>query len=140
MNWGKGIVIAMSLFIVFIVVLVIGLMSQRVDLVSEDYYKKEINYEEELTAMKNAEALDSKIELRLQKEFILVQLPEEGDFKTIEVRLIRPDDNKLDKTYPIKGTRTFLIERKDLVKGTYDIEIHYEMEGKHYLQKKTIYN
>ena len=41
MNWGKGIVIGMSLFIVFILVLVIGLMSHRVDLQSEDYYQKE---------------------------------------------------------------------------------------------------
>jgi hypothetical protein len=48
MNWGKGIIIGMGLFMAFIIFLVVNLMMQKVDLESEDYYKREINYESEI--------------------------------------------------------------------------------------------
>lgn len=139
MNWGKGIVIGMSLFIVFILVLVIGLMSHRVDLQSEDYYQKEINYESELQAMRNSSELENKIEVIEQKDFIVIQIPSEGEFDKIRVELIRPDDNKLDQTFNIQNTKSYLIDRNKLVKGQYNIEIYYSYNGKDCLQKQNIY-
>ena len=50
MNWGKGIIIVMSSFVIFILTLVFILMSTRVDLTSEDYYKQEINFQKEINA------------------------------------------------------------------------------------------
>ena len=41
MNWGKGILIGVGLFMGFILFLVISLMTHRVDLESEDYYEKD---------------------------------------------------------------------------------------------------
>lgn len=139
MNWGKGIVIGMSLFIVFILVLVIGLMSHRVDLQSEDYYQKEINYESELQAMRNSSALESKIEVIEQKDYIVIQIPTEGQFDGLRVELIRPDDNKLDQSFKIDDTKSYLIERNKLVKGKYNVEIYYSFKGKECLQKQNIY-
>jgi hypothetical protein len=139
MNWGKGIVLGMSAFIVFILVLVIILMRQNVNLESADYYSKEINYEKEISAMRNAEALDEKIKAISQEDHLLVQLPEEGDFGKITIKLIRPDNNKLDKEYSFNDTRTFLIEKSELSKGAYKIEILYSFRGKECMQKETIY-
>jgi hypothetical protein len=139
MNWGKGIMIGMGLFIAFIVTLVIILMGHRVDLESEDYYQKEINYESELTSMKNADELAQQVELLEKKDFIVIQLPEKGEFKDLSVEFIRPDNDKLDKTFDISGTRSFLINRKDLTKGKYNVEIEYSFEGNNCLQKQTIY-
>ncbi|MEY3438013.1 MAG: hypothetical protein RL265_598, partial [Bacteroidota bacterium] len=61
MNWGRGIILAMALFMGFILFLVVNIMLHTVDLESEDYYKKEINYEQEITAMKNFNAVNSRI-------------------------------------------------------------------------------
>jgi hypothetical protein len=93
MNWGKGIVIGMATFMTFIIVLVVGLMMNRVDLESEDYYKREINYQEEITAQENANKLESKIELISNAEFLVVKVPE-GEFTKIEMHLSRPNDPK----------------------------------------------
>jgi hypothetical protein len=139
MNWGKGIVIGMSLFIVFILVLVIGLMSHRVDLQSEDYYQKEINYESELQAMRNSSELENKIEVIEQKEYIVIQIPSEGEYIDLKVEFIRPDDNKLDQSFKIVNTKSYLIERKSLIKGKYNLEIYYSHKGKDCLQKQNIY-
>lgn len=139
MNWGKGIVLGMSLFIVFILVLVIILMRQNVNLESADYYSKEINYEKELVAMRNAEAIDEKIKAISQEDHLVLQLPQEGDFGKVTIKLIRPDDNTLDKEYTFDDTRSFLIEKSELSKGAYKLEILYTFKGKECLQKETIY-
>lgn len=139
MNWGKGIVIGMSLFIVFILVLVIGLMSHRVDLQSEDYYQKEINYESELQAMRNSSELENRIEIIEQKDYIVIQIPNEGNFNRLRIEFIRPDDNKLDQSFKIENTKSYLIERKKLAKGKYNLEVYYTFNGKDCLQKQNIY-
>jgi hypothetical protein len=139
MNWGKGIVLGMSLFIVFILVLVIILMRQNVNLESADYYSKEINYEKELVAMRNAEAMDEKIKAISQEDHLVLQLPQEGDFGKVTIKLIRPDNNTLDKEYSFDDTRSFLIEKSELSKGAYKLEILYTFMGKECLQKETIY-
>jgi hypothetical protein len=139
MNWGKGIVIVMSLFIVFILVLVIGLMSHSVDLQSEDYYQKEINYESELQAMRNSSDLETQIEVIEQKDFIVIQVPSVGEFKELRVEFIRPDDDKMDRSFKVNDTKSYLIERKELKKGKYNVEIYYTFNGKDCLQKQNIF-
>ena len=137
MNWGKGIVIGMATFMTFIVVLVVGLMMNRVDLESEDYYKREINYQQEITAQENANKLESKIEIISNKEFVIVKVPE-GDFSKIEMHLSRPNDQKMDKLFKIEGTKSFLINKKELEKGLYTVELSYMVDNKPCLQKESV--
>lgn len=138
MNWGKGIIIAMALFIGFITFLVISLVSHTIDLESEDYYTKEINYEQEITAMENGNKLKSKIEMISQKEFVVVQIPEKENLSKIQVIFIRPDNKKLDKSYLVSGTKSYLIPKSELSKGTYNVEIRFESNSTACLQKETI--
>lgn len=138
MNWGKGIIIAMSLFIGIITFLVVILMSHRIDLESEDYYQREIDYEQEINAMQNSNAFGQRVELLSQKNYVVVQLPEKDELKNVEIRFIRPDDNEQDKSYRINGTRSYLIPKTELIKGTYQIEISFEHQSKPCLQKESI--
>lgn len=138
MNWGKGIVIAMALFMSFIVFLVVNIMAQKVDLESEDYYKKEINYEQEITEQNNANALPEKIQLLSQEEFVVVQIPSEGTFTNIEVQFLRPDNKKSDKAFSVKGTKSYLIPKTQFTKGQYKVELRYSVNSKNCLQKESI--
>ncbi|MEY3237311.1 MAG: hypothetical protein RI883_1412 [Bacteroidota bacterium] len=138
MNWGKGIIIAMALFIGFITFLVISLVSHTIDLESEDYYTKEINYEQEITALENGNKLNDKIVVLSQKEFVVVQIPEKENLSKIQIIFIRPDNKKLDKSYLISGTKSYLIPKTELTKGTYNIEIRFENNKTTCLQKETI--
>jgi hypothetical protein len=138
MNWGKGIVIAMALFIGFITFLVISLVSHTIDLESEDYYTREINYEQEITAMENGNKLSAKIEILSQAEFVVVKLPEKENLSKIQVIFIRPDNKKLDKSYLISGTKSYLIPKTDLTKGTYNVEVRFINNSTTCLQKETI--
>lgn len=137
MNWGKGIVIGMAAFMGFILFLVVVLMMNKVDLESEDYYKREINYEQEITAQKNANNLKAKVEIVSNKTFVIVKVPE-GDFKHIELHLLRPNDQKLDKFFKIEGTKSFLIDKKELEIGIYTVELSYIVDNKPCLQKASV--
>jgi hypothetical protein len=138
MNWGRGIAIALILFIGFIVYLAVVLMSHKVDLESEDYYLKEITYEDEITALKNAKANEA-IKVTQSDDHVVVQIPAEKDYTELSLEFIRPNNEKLDKTYEIKDTKTFTVPKTQLENGQYNIKISYTFKGKSCLQKEKIY-
>ncbi|MFA7273767.1 MAG: FixH family protein [Crocinitomicaceae bacterium] len=138
MNWGKGVAIALGSFMIFIIVLVVKLMSSNVDLVSEDYYQKEINYSQEMDAVQNSENLDQKVLLNITDTYVAIKIPENKDIQNVEVKLIRSNNEKLDRLYKVENTNTFLIDKSELEAGNYNTEIHYTIKGEKYLQKDTI--
>jgi hypothetical protein len=137
MNWGKGIAITLALFMGFIIYLAVTLMSQNVDLESEDYYAREIAYEEEIQAMKNGQN-GPEIKVEVQAEHVLVQLPDSVDYTDVLVLFQRPNNDKLDKQFELKGTRMLALDKTLFDKGTYQVEISYRSGGKPCLLKQKI--
>ena len=138
MNWGKGIVIALTLFIGFISFLVVKIMSQDVDLVSEDYYKQEIDYEARIQKEQNGLNNAAKIELIDQEAYVVVQLPDSSSLTNVVLNLKRPNDKKLDKSFKIEGTKTFMLPKSSLEKGKYELTIEYTINGEECLMKKVL--
>ena len=60
MNWGKSIVLSFVLFAAFIVTLVTVCLRQDISLVSKEYYKEELQYENQLTRLKKCFAAEIK--------------------------------------------------------------------------------
>lgn len=138
MNWGKGIIVALALFVGFILFLVITLMRQDVDLVSEDYYKQEIDYEARIQKEQNGLNSAAKIKIVDQKSFVIIQLPDSIALTNVLVNLKRPNDEKLDKSFKIEGTKTFMLPKASLEKGKYDLTIEYTMNKKDCLLQQKI--
>lgn len=138
MNWGKGITIALIAFIGFIVSLGVILMKQNVDLVAEDYYQQEIDYETQIKAESNAKKLDEKPTFSQDDNYFIVNIPD-GKFTKITLDLSRPNNSDKDMQFEIIGTKMFMIEKNDLEKGQYGIALRYEFEGKPCQQKTTVF-
>ena len=138
MNWGRGIILAMGLFMGFILFLVVNIMLHTVDLESEDYYKKEIDYEQEITAMKNFNAVNSRIGVSSNTEYVVFQLPEKSKITEVEIHFFRPNNTKLDKLFQVNGTKTYLVPKTTLEKGNYSIQLHFKHNQKPCLQKEEI--
>ncbi|MBX2949134.1 MAG: FixH family protein [Crocinitomicaceae bacterium] len=137
MNWGKGIMIVMGLFIVFIGVLVSVLAGQKVDLVSEEYYKEEIAYQHEIDAMHSAKLLDLLV-ISQQDGQLIVQFAKNIEADSIVLKLWRPNNQQLDQSFSVTGTHVFLIPLNTLQQGMYDIRCEYWTEGKNFLQKQSV--
>lgn len=104
MNWGKGIVIAFIIFVTLILSVVFFSMTQDVNLVSEDYYKQEIEYQERIDDLKNTMALIEKPNLtKSGPSVITVTFPNEvyDGFKEGTILFFRPSNASRDFTIEI---------------------------------------
>lgn len=138
MNWGKGIAIALALFMGFIIYLGVTLMSQDVDLETEDYYLREMAYDEEIKAIQNANN-GEKIKVKNEDEQIVVVIPSDEDYEDVLIEFNRPNNEKMDKEFKMEGTKTMVISYDMLQKGKYNLTITYLSDGRPCLQKEEIY-
>lgn len=145
-NWGTGIVIAFVLFISFIVFLVVKMNTNQIyqhDLVTEDYYKKELEYQEKIYNAASAVAMDYTIELSQHLDGLLVHFPEQLENAEVHgsVFMYRPSNKKLDFTTPIKLKHSkMLIPSEYLVEGRWNVEINwtYKNTPYYYISKLTL--
>ena len=77
MNWGNKILLVFLVFATGIFYLVYRSMHVNYELVSKEYYKDEIRYQEIIDASKRADELSKKIEINQTGNVIAVQLPDE---------------------------------------------------------------
>jgi nitrogen fixation protein FixH len=143
-NWGTGLVIGMALFIGFILFFVITMITNEKyshDLVTEDYYQKEMVYQQEIDAEKKLMSLSEAVKtLRTQEGWIL-QFPKEMDPQKVEgtVFLYRPSNKQLDFDLPmVLSGSNLLIPDNRLLDGRWDITVDWMYEGERYLYKKSI--
>lgn len=143
-NWGTGIVIAFTLFITFILYFVFkvqGDMKYDHEMVTEEYYKKELGYQEQLDKAQNAYDLAEKVTVVTKTEGLLICFPKGFDYKKIKgnVSLYRPSNQKLDFDIPISlSSSNLLIPKTKLVGGRWGIAIDWKYQGKGYLNKEKV--
>jgi len=105
-NWGVGVVLAFVGFIAFILYFVIRMsMDDRVnhDLVTKEYYKQELNYQQELDDAESARRMNAILEVVKENNGLTLFFPKHFDDKNIEgtIFLYRPSNRKLDAQIPI---------------------------------------
>ena len=143
-NWGTAIVLAFVAFISFILFFVIRMnMDNRAnhDLVTEDYYKAELEYQKEIDAEKNAIENSLQIAIKPSPEGLLLEFPEELNHKIIRgtISLYRPSDKHLDFDLPISQSDAhLLIPDERLLDGRWDIKIAWKYQNEDYLQKESL--
>ncbi|MGO4819358.1 FixH family protein [Flavobacterium sp. W22_SRS_FP1] len=144
-NWGGGIVIAIVLFISFILYFVIKVqVNPKYDneLVLEEYYKHDAVFGEEMERVQNAEDLSQKPLIVNTAGGISVVFPVAFTANKIKgkLSLYRPSNKKLDFEIPISlSSPTLLIPKSNLVGGRWDINMEWQYDGKEYLTKETFY-
>lgn len=143
-NWGTGIVLAFIGFISFIMYFVISMnFNQKYnhDLVTEDYYKAELGYQEDINKQNNAKDLEEDISYTKTSEGLVFKFPYNFDPKKItgKVFLYRPSNKHLDFETTISLSKNYLlIPDKRLVDGRWNIKIDWQYKGISYLFKESI--
>lgn len=143
-NWGTGIVIAFICFIGFILFFVIKMSTNKKyehDLVTEEYYKEELQYQKDIDKLNNAKTLNVNISYKKISEGLIIQFPKDFEPEKItgKVFLYRPSNKQLDFETPISLSNTYLlIPDKRLLDGRWNIKIDWQYRGKSYLYKEFI--
>jgi nitrogen fixation protein FixH len=143
-NWGTGIVIAFILFISFIMYFVISMNTDKSldhDLVNENYYKQELEFQSDINKEKNAKTLASKVTWKKTTEGIVISFPAELEDKNItgKVFLYRPSNKQLDfETTILLSNHNLLIPDKRLLDGRWNIKIDWSYKDTNYMLKEEI--
>ena len=145
MNWGTGVVIAMVSFMIFILTFVyrsVVMDEYQHELVSEDYYKDELHYQEEIDKLNNAAALEVNLTVSRTLEGLLLQFPgnlEPGKISGT-IRVQRPSKKALDIELPIQlSGNEQLIPDEKLVSGKYLISVDWKHGESEYLFKEELF-
>ena len=143
-NWGTGIVIAFIAFISFIMYFVITMNINKKyehDLVTEDYYKQELEFQNDIDKETNSKTLEENINWKKTNEGILLEFPKFFKAENIsgKVFLYRPSDKQFDfETEFSLSNHNLLIPDKRLLDGRWNIKVDWQYNGKSYLFKKEI--
>ena len=138
-NWGHGLALAMALFVAYIGFLVVGAMSTDHDLVTENYYAKELLFDDVIGKSKNYEALDKEFEMKVSGGQMLITFPH-SEIDSGLVTLYRPSDKKLDSKYSInlsEPSKQFIDVSKK-AGGRYILELEWYVKGVGFYAKKNI--
>lgn len=143
-NWGTGVIIAFVAFISFIMyfVIIMGTNDKyNRDLVTEEYYKKELAFQKQINKEQKARNSNVIPIIIKNKNDLVIQFSEKQNPLEISGTLFfyRPSNKKLDFKIPITLSDTnFIIPKKRLLEGRWNIEIDWSYNGEEYFYKEKI--
>jgi hypothetical protein len=141
MNWGKWIVVSFILFAAFIGVLVTICVRQDVSLVATDYYKQELDFQQQIDRTKNAQQLSVSPDISIVNNQVQISFKNFNSLQTGELKLFRPSNEKSDLVFQLKTTAD-TVQFFDLAtreRGMYKAKMKWSMNDKEYYLEKVIY-
>lgn len=144
MNWGKGIVIAIVLFISYIMFMVVTMIRTSNDLVEENYYEEGVKFEQKIQAIKNSKAIKDDIKISVDNQFLSIEFPEIVRMDSVVngvIHLYRPENGKLDKHFSFSkdAGNTQLISKEKIEEGYYNLLLSWKTaDSEFYVDKGRI--
>jgi hypothetical protein len=135
-NWGTGILIVIVIFLVAVIAFFIFINSLDINLVEDNYYEKELVYQERIDKINNTSALAGKIKITQEPGFIIIQFPDIDSTFIPEGSLLfyRPSDPGKDFTVPLQLSdslrQAFVVSGLD--KGRWMLKLDWKMGGNEY--------
>ncbi len=139
MDWGKGIFLTILAFVALIMGMVVfSVRMDGIELVTENYYEEEINYQDRIDNSTSANALDREvISFNAQSTILILDLPvgTKG-----ELQFFRPSDSSLDQEIKLDVNQAGMtnVPLKGLKPGFWKIQLKWEENGVDYYQEKKI--
>ena len=140
-SWGWRIALLYCSFVAMILVLVISSSKQKFDLVSTDYYKDEIAYQNVLDASKNQAGLAGTLVFHANEKAVSIEFPVEFSDKIVKgtVSFYSAVDKEWDREFPVEiKNNTMSVDRSLLRNTNYTMKLSYSVDGKNYYQENEL--
>jgi hypothetical protein len=138
-NWGTGLIIAYSSFVVFMLGMVYLCTQQHFDLVTEDYYEQELKFQQVIDGKQNEQLLEKQTLVKMDLGVVTVTLPMEKSDGEGKVVFYKPDNANFDKTIALNGSNRVSIPVSELKSGMYTVKATWQSEGKPYYNEQTLF-
>ena len=141
-NWGTGIFIVLALFFIAIILFYLYITNLDIHLVEDNYYEKELVFQERIDKLNNTLSLTGKITVINEPGRLTLSFPplEKGFIPEGTVWFYRPSDPDKDFKIPIHLNDS-LQQSFDVSKinpGKWMIKLDWKMGGKEYYFEETV--
>lgn len=133
MSWGNRILLVIIVFVVLMGYLVYNSVNTRYELVSNEYYKDELNFQQVIDGSKKAQELSSPASLTNSTDLVTLQLPAEMKGLNVkgDLHFYCPTDQTKDVRFPlsIDTSAKQVIGLDKILPGNYQVKISWEANG-----------
>ena len=144
-TWGHAaIAIPVTIVVVFTSVLIRSMSDdKKTELVTDDYYAKEIQFQKQIDNTKNALVLNTNLSWESSGDSLILGLTGDYDPELVagELTVYRPSNSSLDFVVPIDlnvdGEQ--FIPRNKFKAGKYQIQVRWNVENKDCYLEKNIF-
>ena len=140
LNWGTGIAIFYTIFVVSLVMQVFKSRQYDHSLVVDNYYEEDIKYQSHYDKLKNTQQLDKNLDFQYDSKAgeLSIQFPKEGAEGTI--LLFRPSSSKYDQlvTISLEEGNIQHIPTNQLAKGLWRVKVNWQAEGLDYYHEDSV--
>jgi hypothetical protein len=142
MNWGTGIAITYVVFVLATVAVVLYTTTIDVNLVTDDYYEKELAFQDEIDKVSRTNALLEKPAINLAGKNVYIKFPNSINFALVEgvIKFYRPSDNNLDFSIPVslneQGEQ--IVNSIRLIEGMWRVYVDWNFNDSHFLSEQIL--
>lgn len=141
-SWGVGITITIIVFMLISFWLMYFSFSQDVNLVRDDYYQAEVQYNDKMETIKRTDLLTDNLVIEVKSDKIEFIFPKFNNQAKISgnILLYRPSSGHKDITVPISldSANTQIINTMNLVRGLWKTQVQWQIDSIKYFNEKTI--
>jgi hypothetical protein len=142
LNWGKGIALVYTLFMIGVLIMVYIFMNQDVSLVTDDYYSKTLTYQKEIDKINRTNLLPENLLIKQNQDSILFTFPKMFASSSISglIFFYRPSDQSKDFVLKINpdSRNTHTVPTKQLSNGLWKIKVEWSASDTSYYNEKII--
>jgi len=135
MNWGKGIILGMAIFVLFIVGLCVYMLASPADDFDHQYYEKGLNFDHDYAREQQVVKDHAQPLIQFTGEQLKITFSQSANGT---VKFTRPSSSLSDRTFPITHTELD-IPLKSLATGEWQLTFEWTSNKKAYLFYQEVY-
>ncbi len=137
-NWGTGIILVYSSFVLFMLGMVYLCTQQHFDLVTPDYYEQELKFQQVIDGKQNEQNLGKATSVVIDKAIVTVTIPMDASDGEGKVTFYRPDNALYDVSLLLHGANSVSLPIEKLKAGMYKVKVSWKHAGKPYYSEQAL--
>ena len=140
MSWGTKVIIILTVFVIGILSMVYISMQQTTEVIEDNYYERELQYQKIIDAKQNLHNLKDTVAIHSEGQYVQVNIPEIAVSKLDSgtIQFLKLSNSKDDRTLEMKqesGT-LYKIPASWLPKGWYKVKMQWTNDGVKYYHEQ----
>jgi nitrogen fixation protein FixH len=142
LSWGTGIVLVIAGFFIVMAVMITIAMTHGTDLVTENYYDKELKYQDRITSVRRTAAIKDCIRMTQDGGILIVTIAGEATSSDLAGSIVfyNPADKRKDfaVAMALDSARSQRIATATIAKGLWKVQASWTAHGGEYFSEQPL--